>query len=215
MDTPAVSIDSYIDLDEAEQDTSLQRALEAGLPEQVAARTLRAAGITTASRPSYSLSLVITGDEAIRALNRQYRQQDQPTDVLSFPLLDAPLVDAPADQPWAAQASAEIEGDLGDAGQHLQQLQAPQPSQPQQPRPAFVTPAELATNLGDIVISWPTVVRQAEQAGHHPLYELLYLFSHGLLHLAGYDDQTEAGYAAMVGIQDVVMREIDWQAFTR
>lgn len=206
MDTPAVSIDCYIDLDEAAQDTALQQALEAGLPELIAARTLRGAGIVDAPRSSYSLSLVIIGDEAIQALNRQYRRQDKPTDVLSFPLLDVPLVDAPADQLWAAPAGAEAEDDASDAGER--------PQQSQQSRPAFVTPAELATNLGDIVISWPTVVRQAAQAGHHPLYELLYLLSHGILHLAGYDDQTEAGYTAMVGIQHGVMREIQWEEMT-
>ena len=47
-----------------------------------------------------ALSLSLVGDEAIRALNREYRGKDEPTDVLSFPLLDAPLVDAPDDQLW-------------------------------------------------------------------------------------------------------------------
>src|SRR5216683_1096884 len=55
----------------------------------------------------------------------------------------------------------------------------------------FVTPTELPTNLGDIVISWPTIVRQATEVGHNSTYELLYLLAHGVLHLVGYDDQTE------------------------
>ncbi len=69
----------------------------------------------------------------------------------------------------------------------------------------FVTPSELTTNLGDVVISWPTVVRQAAETDHSPSYELLYLLSHGVLHLIGYDDQTEAGYQAMIQIQQAVM----------
>jgi probable rRNA maturation factor len=35
---------------------------------------------------SASLSLTLIGDEAMRALNRDYRGKDAPTDVLSFPL---------------------------------------------------------------------------------------------------------------------------------
>jgi len=56
------------------------------------------------------------------------------------------------------------------------------------------------------VISWPTVLRQAREAGHSPIYELLYLLSHGVLHLIGYDDQTEAGYQAMVDLQQAILQ---------
>jgi probable rRNA maturation factor len=68
-----------------------------------------------------------------------------------------------------------------------------------------VTPPELITNLGDIVVSWPTVLRQAASAGHSPDYELLYLIAHGVLHLVGYDDQSEAGYQKMVALQQSVL----------
>jgi probable rRNA maturation factor len=207
MQTPPVSIDCYIHLDEAERDAALQRILETGLPEQVAERTLRAAGIQGSgghggAHQSYSLSLVITGDEEIQALNRQYRRQDKATDVLSFPLLDSPLVVAPTDQLWQPS--------YGEEGEH--EHEGNDQFKRDGPRPVFVTPAELATNLGDIVISWPTVNRQAAQAGHHPTYELLYLLAHGILHLVGYDDQAEAGYNAMVSIQEAVMRQVDWEA---
>lgn len=37
------------------------------------------------------LSLVLTGDETIRRLNREFRGKDKPTDVLSFPQLDSSL----------------------------------------------------------------------------------------------------------------------------
>jgi probable rRNA maturation factor len=71
--------------------------------------------------------------------------------------------------------------------------------------PDFITPPEAVQNLGDIVMSWPTLERQALEAKHSTVHELLYLLSHGVLHLVGYDDHTEAGYQAMVSIQQRVM----------
>jgi probable rRNA maturation factor len=39
---------------------------------------------------SGQVSVLLTGDEAIRALNRKYRRKDKATDVLSFPAVDTP-----------------------------------------------------------------------------------------------------------------------------
>jgi probable rRNA maturation factor len=172
-------VELSIDLGDEESDHAFQQQLSSLALETVVNQTLHQAGITQ----PVTLTLLITNDETIQALNHQYRQQDKPTDVLSFPLLDRPLANAPADQLWIP---AEEAG--GTASKHI-----------------FITPSELTTNLGDIVISWPTVLRQAAQKGHSPTYELLYLLSHGVLHLVGYDDQTEAGYQAMIQIQQAVM----------
>ncbi len=188
-----MDIEWYINSEEAEDDPVVQRLLSASVIEQVVERTLQAVHM----QQPVSLSLVITDDEEIQTLNKEYRQQDKPTDVLSFPLLDAPLVDAPADQLW--QTTGEMSQANPSGGPH----------------PAFITPADMPTNLGDIVISWPTVTRQARQANHQPAYELLYLLSHGTLHLIGYDDQTEAGYQAMVRLQESIMQEIDWNALSQ
>lgn len=51
--------------------------------------------------------------------------------------------------------------------------------------------------LGDIVISVETAARQADGAGWSLASELALLASHGLLHLAGYDDESEDGAAEM------------------
>lgn len=65
-----------------------------------------------------ALSVVLTTDEAVRALNRQYRDTDSPTDILSFPA-DKPPVDIPGEPPYLgdlviafpyASAQAEREG---------------------------------------------------------------------------------------------------------
>lgn len=45
--------------------------------------------LTVSGDPEAELSLEIVGNTRIRRLNRQYRQQDHPTDVLAFPIREA------------------------------------------------------------------------------------------------------------------------------
>jgi probable rRNA maturation factor len=40
------------------------------------------------------ISIRLTSDEEVRTLNRQYRQQDKPTNVLSFPMVQPDLIDS-------------------------------------------------------------------------------------------------------------------------
>lgn len=47
-------------------------------------------------------------------------------------------------------------------------------------------------HVGDIAISWPRVVEQAEEWGHDEKEELSVLLVHGLLHLLGWDHRTPA-----------------------
>ena len=45
--------------------------------------------------PNVEISLVITGQERIQELNRDYRGKDQPTDVLSFSMSEQKIEDDP------------------------------------------------------------------------------------------------------------------------
>lgn len=65
-----------------------------------------------------------------------------------------------------------------------------------------------AEPLGDIVISVPTAVRQAEEYGHSLERELAFLAVHGFLHLIGYDHQTEAEEKEMFGRQEEILARI-------
>ncbi|MCP9786165.1 rRNA maturation RNase YbeY [Cyanobium sp. N5-Cardenillas] len=71
------------------------------------------------------------------------------------------------------------------------------------PVPAGAAPEWL--ELGDIVISLETARRQAEMAGHGLAEELLFLASHGLLHLLGWDHPDEASLAAMLARQTALV----------
>ena len=56
----------------------------------------------------------------------------------------------------------------------------------------FVTAPDQPRYLGDLAISFPHVIRQAEEYGHSRQRELSYLVTHGLLHLLGYDHEQPA-----------------------
>ncbi len=100
------------------------------------------------SRP---FECLITGNAEIRSLNREYRQKDYPTDVLSFPAGGAGL-------PACAQPSREP--------------------------------------LGSIAISLPQARAQARAYRHTAETEVRILMLHGLLHLLGYDHETDSGRMA-------------------
>ncbi len=160
--------------DEAGEDA---RRLNQPLLTQVVEQVLERVGIQC----PVEVTLLVQGDQGLRRLNREYRSQDKATDVLSFPLLDEPLVQAPAEELWQEIHPLEVR---------------------------FVTAPGLPLHLGDVAISYPTVVRQAAEANHSPLYEFAFLLAHGVLHLVGYDDQTEAGYHRMVELQQDTLRQM-------
>ncbi len=85
-----------------------------------------------------SATIAFVSDAKIRKLNKQFRNIDKATDVLSFP-----------------------------AGEE--------------------------TNLGDIAISVETAAAQAKENGLSFETEIAQLILHGLLHLCGYDHETDNG----------------------
>ena len=53
--------------------------------------------------------------------------------------------------------------------------------------------AETDESLGDVVISTDTALRQAREAGHSFEREVSELLIHGVLHLCGYDHESDSG----------------------
>lgn len=59
--------------------------------------------------------------------------------------------------------------------------------------------------LGDIYISFETAQRQTEEYRHSLLREMSFLFVHGLLHLLGFDHQTEEQSKIMFQLQEQIL----------
>jgi len=126
-------------------DENLEEKLEVGWLKKIAEKVFAFHGISA----NVELGLVITTEERIKQLNRDYLGRDEPTDVLAF-------------------STREEGADL----------------------PLFVQPPDGVLHLGEVIISYPQAVIQAEEYQHSIKKELAILIIHGVLHLLGYKDDT-------------------------
>lgn len=67
---------------------------------------------------------------------------------------------------------------------------------------------EETTELGDIFINVNAIRNQAKDYGHSIRREVCFLFTHGLLHLLGYDHMNYQDEKTMFELQDVILNEI-------
>ena len=67
---------------------------------------------------------------------------------------------------------------------------------------------------GELVIGAEVALREAQQRGHDVQAELALYVIHGLLHLCGLDDQTEAAAAEMRSKERHYLQELGWQDIT-
>ena len=68
----------------------------------------------------------------------------------------------------------------------------------------FVFDGEI--NLGEILIALDKVIEEAAKKGLTKEFELAFLISHGILHLLGFDHQTEDDYNFVVGLQNEALQ---------
>lgn len=123
------------------------------------------------------VSLTLTDNDAIREINREYRNIDRPTDVLSFPML-----------------TLNAAGDFSALEDHTED---------------HFNPDTGEALLGDIIISVPKVMEQADAYGHTAKREFAFLIVHSVLHLLGYDHMTPAEAAFMENKQKNILKELN------
>lgn len=62
--------------------------------------------------------------------------------------------------------------------------------------------------LGEIIISIDTLIKQAQENKNDIKTELYTLITHGILHLLGFDHLTQKDYDFVVGIQEAVIKNL-------
>lgn len=126
----------------------------------------------------FEVNLTVTDNEGIRELNREFRQLDVPTDVLSFPMIE---YDRPGDFSHLDSGESAVSCFHPETGELL---------------------------LGDIVISLERAQEQAEEYGHSLKREICFLTAHSMLHLFGYDHEEEEERELMEKRQEQVLRSL-------
>ena len=103
--------------------------------------------------------IVFVNNEEIHRINKEYRQKDFPTDVITFAI----FADSPKEEQYI------FDGEV---------------------------------NLGEIVVSLDKIEEQSKENNGSFNDELYFIVAHGILHLLGFDNQTEDDYNFMVEHQN-------------
>jgi len=127
-------------------DPDFEKYLEGNWLQSIARQVLVAQGTSA----NAELGLVITSQQRVQELNRNYLGRDEPTDVLAFYMIP----------PAGETGTDEL---------------------------PFITPPDGVLHLGEVIISYPQAVIQAEERQHSVKKEVAILIIHGVLHLLGYD----------------------------
>ena len=74
------------------------------------------------------------------------------------------------------------------------------------PEERFIFDGEI--NLGEVMIALDKVKEESDKKGTTKEYELAFLISHGIMHLLGFDHQTEEDYNFVVSMQNKALEEV-------
>lgn len=124
------------------------------------------------------VNLTMTNNDGIQAVNKEFRDMDKPTDVLSFPNCD---FDTPGE--FSQFRDEDVYFDC-------------------------FNPQNDYFVLGDIMISRDKMLAQAEEYGHGVTREYAFLIAHSVLHLIGYDHMEEEEAKHMEAKQNEYLNDL-------
>jgi len=77
------------------------------------------------------------------------------------------------------------------------------------PPPAPQTGFDGMIELGDIALSYDTCMVEAAESGKSPTAHMTHLIVHGVLHLLGYDHETDRDAVLMEGLEVKILADLD------
>ena len=69
-------------------------------------------------------------------------------------------------------------------------------------------PKEGKVSIGDVVLCTEQALLQADDLGHSPERELVYLFTHSIFHLLGYDHKVDEEKERMRDVEETIMSKV-------
>ena len=127
------------------------------------------------------MSITLTNPEEIKTINKQYRNINKATDVLSFPMFEKEELDTMVQDSAKKDQVDDTENDEN----------------------------QVRDILGDIVISIQKVQEQAKEYGHSFERELSYMVVHGFYHLMGYDHMVEDDKKQMRAKEENILEKLN------
>ena len=127
------------------------------------------------------MSITLTNPEEIKTINKQYRNINKATDVLSFPMFEKEELDTMVQDSAKKDQVDDTENDKN----------------------------QVRDILGDIVISIQKVQEQAKEYGHSFERELSYMVVHGFYHLMGYDHMVEDDKKQMRAKEENILEKLN------
>ncbi|WP_218110604.1 rRNA maturation RNase YbeY [Ostreibacterium oceani] len=158
-----------------------------------------AATASIALTDAIELTIRVVDNAEMQQLNADFRGKDAPTNVLAFPY--TPLV-LPSGFPHSVSGYDDVplNVDLNVDEDLIESLAGGVAKE--------VAQISQETYLGDMVIAAPVVIEEASAQAKPINHHWMHLTVHGLLHLYGYDHQTDAEAEAMEAQEIAVLQAL-------
>lgn len=145
-----------------------------------------------ADHPSpIEVNIKLSDNDEVQALNREWRDKDKPTNVLSFPMLDEVELEALASPlPFRGGAGGGAADGSG--------------ARPHPPAASRLPPSSEGEGLlliGDVILAYGVCEAEAAEKGVPLAHHATHLVIHGMLHLLGHDHIDDEEAEAMEALE--------------
>lgn len=141
------------------------------------------------------VSVRMTGNDEIQRMNKEFRDKNIPTNVLSFQTID-----------WNQNTLDQIPFKLIHTTKNTVSYHISENIY-KRIKINDISKDEMVLNIGDIVLSYKKILDEANEEGKDFNQYLQFITAHGILHLLGYDHEFEEDAEEMFEIERTIMEK--------